>query len=169
MQSTGNVSQKAIDIIEISKKDEVYLKVTCEPGVAQELCDYFTFTVPGHTFMPAYRMKIWDGKIRLFNIHNRLLYSGLLEYVFIFAEKRNYQVITDGDWWKPLKIEKNEKFLSSLKFYCFYPSIVHRVLLILILWKVYFFYWVKVFSLKIYMFVLVKHEIETSSLERLLI
>ena len=115
MQSIGNVSQKATDTIEISKKDEVYLKVTCEPGVAQELCDYFTFTVPGHTFMPAYRMKIWDGKIRLFNIHNRLLYSGLLEYVFIFAEKRNYQVIPDGDWWKPLKIEKNEKFLSSLK------------------------------------------------------
>ena len=115
MQSTGNVSQKATDTIEISKKDEVYLKVTCEPGVAQEICDYFTFTVPGHTFMPSYRMKIWDGKIRLFNIHNRLLYSGLLEYVFIFAEKRNYQVIPDGDWWKPLKIEKNEKFLSSLK------------------------------------------------------
>ena len=115
MQSTGNVSQKVIDTIEISKKDEVYLKVTCEAGVAQELCDYFTFTVPGHTFMPAYRMRIWDGKIRLFNIHNRLLYSGLLEYVFIFAEKRNYEVKPDGDWWKPRKIEKNEKFLESLK------------------------------------------------------
>ena len=115
MQSIGNVSQKVIDTIEISKKDEVYLKVTCEAGVAQELCDYFTFTVPGHTFMPAYRMKIWDGKIRLFNIHNRLLYSGLLEYVFIFAEKRNYEVKPDGDWWKPRKIEKNEKFLESLK------------------------------------------------------
>ena len=114
MQSIGNDSQKATDTIEISKKDEVYLKVTCEPGVAQEICDYFTFTVPGHTFMPAYRMKIWDGKIRLFNIHNRLLYSGLLEYVFIFAEKRNYQVIPDGDWWRPRKIEKNEKFLSDL-------------------------------------------------------
>ena len=63
MQSTGNVSQKVIDTIEISKKDEVYLKVTCEAGVAQELCDYFTFTVPGHTFMPAYRMRIWDGRL----------------------------------------------------------------------------------------------------------
>ena len=115
MQSTGNVSQKVIDTIEISKKDEVYLKVTCEAGVAQELCDYFTFTVPGHTFMPAYRMRIWDGKIRLFNIHNRLLYSGLLEYVFIFAEKRNYEVKPDGDWWKPRKIEKNEEFLNNLK------------------------------------------------------
>ena len=65
--------------------------------------------------MPAYRMKIWDGKIRLFNIHNRLLYGGLLEYVFIFAEKRNYEVKPDGNWWKPRKIEKNEEFLNNLK------------------------------------------------------
>ena len=115
MQSIGNVSQKVIDTIEVSKKDEVFLKIACEASVAQELCDYFTFIVPGHTFMPAFRMKIWDGKIRLFNIHNRLLYSGLLEYVFIFAEKRNYEVKPDGDWWKPLKIEKNEEFLKNLK------------------------------------------------------
>ena len=60
MQSIGKNLQKAIDTIEISKKDEVYLKIICEASVAQELCDYFTFDVPGHTFMPAYRMKIWD-------------------------------------------------------------------------------------------------------------
>jgi len=49
MQSIGKDLQKAIntsDTIEVSKKDEVYLKVTCESSVAQELCDYFTFTVP---------------------------------------------------------------------------------------------------------------------------
>ena len=115
MQSIGKNSQKAIETIEISKKDEVYLKVACEASVAQELCDYFTFQVPGYRFMPAYRMKIWDGNIRLFNIHNRVLYSGLLEYVFIFAKKRNYEVIPDGDWWKPRKIEKNESFIENLK------------------------------------------------------
>ena len=115
MQSTGNVLQKAIETIEISKKDEVFLKISCEAGVAQEICDYFTFTVPGHTFMPAYRMKIWDGKIRLFNIHNRVLYGGLLEYVFIFAEKRNYKVVPDGDWWKPKKIKRDETFIKNLK------------------------------------------------------
>ena len=115
MQSIGNDSQKVIETIEITKKDEVYLKINCEAGVAQEICDYFTFVVPGHTFMPAFRMKIWDGKIRLFNIHNRLLYSGLLEYVFIFAEPRNYSVAPIGFDWKPKKIAKNEAFLSSLK------------------------------------------------------
>ena len=115
MQSIGNVSQKVIDTIEVSKKDEVFLKITCEASVAQELCDFFTFTVPGHTFMPAYRMKIWDGKIRLFNIHNRLLYGGLLEYVFIFAEPRNYRVAPIGFDWKPRKIAKNQAFLDDLK------------------------------------------------------
>ena len=115
MQSIGKDSQKVIDTIEVSKKDEVYLKINCEPSVAQELCDYFTFTVPGHTFMPSFRMKVWDGKIRLFNIHNRVLYGGLLEYVFIFAAKHKYQVIPDGDWWKPIKIEKNDSFITNLK------------------------------------------------------
>ena len=114
MQSIGNVLQKGIEDIGISKHDEVYLKINCEPSVAQELCDYFTFYVPGYTFMPAYRNKIWDGKIRLFNVHNRYLYSGLLEYVFIFAKKHNYKVIPDGDWWKPQKIEKSQKFIDHL-------------------------------------------------------
>jgi superfamily II DNA or RNA helicase len=115
MQSTGSVLQRGIENIHISKHDEVYLKINCEPSVAQEICDYFTFFVPGYTFMPAYRNKIWDGKIRLFNIHSRYLYSGLLEYVFIFAKKRNYKVIPDGDWWKPLKIEHNQEFIDHLK------------------------------------------------------
>jgi len=122
MQSIGKDLQKVIDreaavpaaVIEISKKDEVHLKIACEASVAQEICDYFTFTVPGYTFMPAYRMKIWDGKIRLFNIHNRVLYGGLLEYVFKFAENRHYKVVPDGDWWKPIKIEENKNFIDNL-------------------------------------------------------
>ena len=115
MQSIGNDSQKAIEVVEVTKKDEVYLKISCEPGIAQEICDYFTFIVPGHTFMPAFRMKIWDGKIRLFNIHNRLLYGGLLEYMFIFAEPRSYRVAPIGFDWKPRKIAKNKAFFADLK------------------------------------------------------
>ncbi len=98
MQSIGNVSQKVIDTIEVSKKDEVYVKIACEASVAQELCDFFTFTVPGHTFMPAYRMKIWDGKIRLFNVHNRLLYGGLLEHLCKFLYTRTFKVKFASDF-----------------------------------------------------------------------
>ena len=42
----------------ISKINEVHLKVETEPSIARELADYFTFEVPGHRFMPAYKNKI---------------------------------------------------------------------------------------------------------------
>ena len=43
------------------------LYVDCEAGHAAELSDYFSFYVPGYKFMPAYKNKVWDGKIKLFN------------------------------------------------------------------------------------------------------
>jgi len=46
--------------IGIEKKNEVYLRVTCEPSVAQEVSDYFTFEVPGAKFNPLYKNKLWD-------------------------------------------------------------------------------------------------------------
>jgi len=65
----------------ISKKNEVYLQVDTEPSVARMLSDYFTFEVPGARFMPAYRNRIWDGKIRLFSPATGELYVGLLPYL----------------------------------------------------------------------------------------
>ena len=102
-------------MIVVGKVDEVFLQVSCERHIAYELNEFFSFKVPNAQFHPKVRAKMWDGKIRLFNIHNRLLYSGLLEYVFIFAEPRNYSVAPIGFDWKPKKIAKNEAFLSSLK------------------------------------------------------
>ena len=40
--------------------------------------------------MPAFRNKLWDGKIRLFSAYDQKLYYGLLPYVESFAKKRNY-------------------------------------------------------------------------------
>ena len=78
--------------IHITKKDEVYAKVECERSIQQELSDYFTFYVPGHQFTPAFRNRIWDGKIRLFNLHTRQIYLGLLEYIEVFAKERDYEI-----------------------------------------------------------------------------
>jgi superfamily II DNA or RNA helicase len=74
----------------ISKKDEVYAKITCERHIAQELSEFFTFFVPGHQFVPAFRNKIWDGKIRLYNLQTSMLYRGLLPYIEQFCESREY-------------------------------------------------------------------------------
>ena len=54
----------------ILKKNEVYLQIESDPHVFYELSDQFTFELPGAKFMPQYRNRYWDGKIRLFNINN---------------------------------------------------------------------------------------------------
>ena len=59
--------------ITITKVNEVYAKIECEKHIAKEISEYFTFFVPGYTFVPAYRNKIWDGKIRLFDSRNSQL------------------------------------------------------------------------------------------------
>ncbi|CAB4141186.1 SSL2 DNA or RNA helicases of superfamily II [uncultured Caudovirales phage] len=79
-----------------AKLDEVYLQVSCEPGVARELVDYFSFYVPGYRFMPAYRMRMWDGKLRLFNLMNYTLYLGLLPYLKEFCNSREYEIVIDS-------------------------------------------------------------------------
>jgi len=74
----------------ISKKDEVYAKVTCEKHITKELSEYFTFFVPGYQFVPAYRNRIWDGKIRMFNLQTNQIYLGLLPYIESFCNERSY-------------------------------------------------------------------------------
>ena len=74
----------------ISKKDEVHLVLSdVEPSIAAELSDFFTFEVPGFKFMPAYRSRMWDGKIRLFNIHTGEIYVGLLPYIEEYLQNSN--------------------------------------------------------------------------------
>ena len=77
------------DIV-ISKKNEVFLKIDAEPHICQEISDRFTFEVPGAKFMPQYRSKYWDGKIRLFNLTKKEIYVGLLDKVIAFVHNGNY-------------------------------------------------------------------------------
>lgn len=58
----------------------------------QELSDYFTFEQPGARFMPQYRAKLWDGKVRLYSMFTQELYAGLIPYVGAFAALNNYTV-----------------------------------------------------------------------------
>ena len=74
----------------ITKVNEVYLKVECENHIAKEISEFFTFFVPGFQFVPAYRNKIWDGKIRLFDLRQNRIYIGLLPYIEQFCEERDY-------------------------------------------------------------------------------
>jgi len=74
----------------ISKKNEVYLHVDAEPHVYYELADQFTFELPDAKFMPQYKSKYWDGKIRLFNTQNGNIYVGLLDRIVQFCKDHEY-------------------------------------------------------------------------------
>jgi superfamily II DNA or RNA helicase len=80
----------------ISKKNEVFLVVSgLDPSTTQELTEYFTFEVPGFKFMPAYRNKIWDGKIRLFSPATGEIYVGLLSYIKKFCDNNGISYIVE--------------------------------------------------------------------------
>ena len=85
------------EVIRVKKKNEVYMQVFCEAGTGRELSDFFTFYVPGYKFMPAFRNKIWDGKIRMFNQLTKELYIGLLPYIKEFADVRELDIVYDND------------------------------------------------------------------------
>ena len=71
----------------ITKRNEALIHVNCERSIAKELSEYFSFRVPGFQFTPAYKNKIWDGYIRLFNLQTNTIYYGLIEYIKTFAEE----------------------------------------------------------------------------------
>jgi superfamily II DNA or RNA helicase len=95
------------DIV-IAKKNEVFLKIEAEPHIYQELSEHFTFDVPGAKFMPQYRSKYWDGKIRLFSTHTGEIYVGLLDKVVSWAKKWDYNVEFKNNKFYGTPLEENE-------------------------------------------------------------
>ena len=94
--------------LSISKKNEVNLQVKSEAHVYNELSDYFTFDVPGAKFMPQYRNKYWDGKIRLFSNHTGEIYVGLLDKLIQFCEDHNYTYEFEDNEYYGLPFQTND-------------------------------------------------------------
>jgi hypothetical protein len=78
--------------IEVESVDEVRYYIKAEKGIKQELRDYFSFLVPGAQYMPMFKKRIWDGKIRLFDILSSTLPRGLKVYLQKFADDRKYSI-----------------------------------------------------------------------------
>ena len=81
----------------LSKKNDVYVIVKTEPNISRELSDFFTFEVPGARFMPQYKKRIWDGKIRLYNMINGEIYYGLIHYIEEFAKRNDIDIQYEGE------------------------------------------------------------------------
>ena len=64
--------------IRFIKVDEVFCSVDAERGAFTDLADQLTFEMPNAKFHPLVESGQWDGKIRLLNKMNHLMYAGLI-------------------------------------------------------------------------------------------
>ena len=104
------------ETVYIGQFNETYMMVTCSnEGMEWELAEHFTFLVPGHKFMPAFKTGRWDGKIRLYNRQTQTLYKGLVSHVEKWAEKCGYVVKKDPSFKEqPFTLEQATEFIQSI-------------------------------------------------------
>ena len=95
--------------VTILKKNEIYIKLKCEPHILYELQRYFTFEVPGAKFMPQMRSKYWDGQIRLLSVHTGEIYVGLLDKVIDKLKLHGYTYEFENNKYYGLPFEINEE------------------------------------------------------------
>ena len=114
--NTTNINPQNTNLLIIEKRNEVYITIECEPDVQREISEFFTFYVPGYKFMPAFRTRMWDGKIRLFSQKTKEIYFGLYPYIKAFAEERGYNIVAAKDVEIDNKVDKEvvTKFSNSL-------------------------------------------------------
>ena len=102
----------------ISKKNEVYLVLDdLDPSTKQELTEFFTFEVPGAKFMPQFKNRMWDGKIRLFSPATGQIYVGLLSYIKQYCSRNGIDYTFEDGVEDERKIERAvvSGFVKSLK------------------------------------------------------
>ena len=104
-----------MSLIEIEQLDATNLKVNCEKGYAKELNDFFTFKVPNYQYTPAYKNKIWDGQIRLFNLFTRTLYCGLLDQLEKFCDDRGYSYTLNPKKQNEIGWDDIHEYLNNMK------------------------------------------------------
>jgi len=109
---------KVLCKMRISKKNEVYLVLNdLDPSTKQELTEFFTFEVPGAKFMPQFKNRMWDGKIRLFSPATGQIYVGLLSYIKNYCSRNGIQYILENgvENEKTVGREVVSGFVKSLK------------------------------------------------------
>lgn len=114
MQSnTGNSSQ----VLEIYQENHTFIKIRAERYILKELSEYFSFYVSGYKFTPAYKNKMWDGKIRLFNLRTNQLYAGLLKNLLKFCQQNEYSVrlAANVELREKIDVEKIHKAIATFK------------------------------------------------------
>jgi superfamily II DNA or RNA helicase len=105
--------------ITIEKQDEVNLRIFADADIEYDISQFFTFEVPGARFTPAFRARMWDGKIRMYDMLRKTLYVGLLDYLVKFAERNEYEIEYKNEVVSKTQVtyEQVETFTKNLNLY----------------------------------------------------
>lgn len=99
----------------INKVDESYLQITdIDYADAKFLSDQFAFFAENYRFHPKYKMRKWDGKIRLYNKFNSTLPVGCYSRLIKLLDAANfrYNVTFDADEEK-LRLDELKSYISD--------------------------------------------------------
>jgi len=97
MATSDNTEHNRLETLRVRRVNYATLDIECSRSVAAELREHFSFFVPGYKFMPAFRNRVWDGKIRLFNSQTNELPNGLYSHLLEFTDRNKYVVESYDD------------------------------------------------------------------------
>lgn len=98
----------------VEKINETWVRLKCEPDIMEELYYEFQFEVPGARYMPAFKNRIWDGKIKLVNKRGKT-YLGLVDKLREFCEVRDYEFELVGIEKEKVKPQDVVEFIRTLR------------------------------------------------------
>jgi superfamily II DNA or RNA helicase len=108
-------------MIRVGLINHSYMAIESNAHQEQELRDFFSFFVPGHRYMPAFKRKVWDGKIKLYNMVTKQMNVGLYHHLRKFCADRFYplQIVDHPEYGIPSASDKVNhpelvKYLASL-------------------------------------------------------
>jgi superfamily II DNA or RNA helicase len=97
-----------METIVVDKKNESVLSVDSDPSLLKEISEHFSFFAEGYKWMPAFRQKRWDGKIRIFDGAKKELPVGLYPHLKIFARERGYTITVKRNKFYGSPMDRNE-------------------------------------------------------------
>lgn len=105
------------DILHISKANETYIRLKADRHILMELWDHFSYPHPNAAFIPAFREKRWDGKVRLLDLRSGKLPLGLHLLVKEYCDQMGYEVSYEDpiDVENPFSVEEFRRMIEALK------------------------------------------------------
>lgn len=101
--------------ITIQKQNNSYAQLHCNEEINHKIYTLFSAFQPGYKFNPRYKLRLWDGRIRLYSPITQLLPIGLVDNLINWCKKNNYTYKLFGldDFKDTISYEDVKKYVNS--------------------------------------------------------